>query len=66
MDEMKAEVVRLRLEMEKIRADMQHFATNVDLAESESRLKTWMVGTMFSTITVTSGIQIGLFMAFTR
>ncbi len=66
VDELKGEMVRLTSEVENIRVDLQHFATKVDLAKLESRLKTWIVGTMFSTITVTSGIQIGLYMAFTR
>lgn len=57
---------RLNLQMDKIRSEMQHFATKVELIDMEARLKTWMIGTMISTITVTAALQVGLYTAFVR
>ena len=60
------ELEKIRLEMQQIRAEMQHYATKADLSALEARLKTWMAGTLFSTLTLTAAVQIGLYTAFTR
>ena len=64
--DLKSVVVRLPLEIEKTRTEMAHLATKAELLDLEARLKTRMIGTTISIITVTAATQVGLYTAFIR
>ena len=64
--EIKLVLVEIRAELAQIWDSLQHFVTKADLLKFEARLKIWIFGSIFSSLTLMTAIQFGLYIAFVK